>query len=273
MTESTGAGARTAIVTGGSRGIGRGVALALAREGYSLAITHYGDDEHAASTAEEVSLISGKDCFVLPGDLRVPGVAEAAAHAAMEAMGRIDVLVNNAGISKFDPVDELSVERMDDMMRLNFRAPLLLMRDVSRHMIRLCIHGSIVNITSSRAERAYPGDAVYGGLKAGLKRASESAAMDLAPYGIRVNCLAPGAILVRERTPRLDKLGEAIPLGRMGLPEDIGRAAAWLVSDAASYVTGTTLRVDGGLIVPGMPEDGVSYWGAKQSNKKRGQEP
>ena len=110
----------------------------------------------------------------------------------------------------------------------------------------------------------FPGDAAYGGLKAGLQRASESAELDLAPFGIRVNCIAPGAILVREETERNREEGKKIPLGRKGLPDDIGRAAAWLVSEEASYATGITLRIDGGLMLPGMPEDGVSYWGARK---------
>jgi glucose 1-dehydrogenase len=254
---------KKALVTGGSRGIGRGIALALAEAGYGLTITHFDDDEQAGQTAKLLER-HGAPCTVIAGDLREADVAESTVDTAVQAMGRIDVLINNAGITLFDQVQDLPLERMDTIMRLDFRAPLLLMRDAARHMIAEGIRGSIVNVTSSRAERAYPGDAVYGGLKAGLKRASESAALDLAPHGIRVNCIAPGAILVREPQERYAALGAAIPLTRIGLPEDIGRAAVWLVSEQADYITGTTIRIDGGLILPGMPEDGSSYWGARK---------
>jgi glucose 1-dehydrogenase len=115
--------------------------------------------------------------------------------------------------------------------------------------------GSIIHITSTRAHRAYPYDSIYGSMKAALTRASETMALEFAPYGIRVNCVAPGAIARETNTEHGNKLGKKIPLGRMGTPADIGNAVAWLCSDEASYITGTTLRVDGGLIIPGMPED------------------
>ncbi|MCQ6560970.1 SDR family NAD(P)-dependent oxidoreductase [Paenibacillus mendelii] len=256
---------RTALVTGGSRGIGRGIALALARAGYALTITHWQDDANASETACRIRSETGKDCLVLHGNLAEPGEAERTAGEALAYMGRIDVLVNNAGITVRDPIDRLRVEHLDHLIGLNFRSPLILMREVSAHMIASGIRGSILNITSSRAERAYPEDAVYGGLKAGMKRAAESAALDLAPYGIRINCLAPGATLVREGREPHEGVGSKIPLGRMGTPEDMGRIAAWLVSDEAAYITGINLRADGGLILPGMPEDGVSGWGARRS--------
>ena len=132
---------------------------------------------------------------------------------------------------------------------------MILMKLVARHMLEHGIRGNIINITSTRAERAYPHDSVYGGMKAGLRRASESIAIELAMHGIRVNNVAPGATeLERVSEQFYDKLGRKIPLRRVGKPEDIGEAVLWLASDAASYITGTSLRVDGGLILPGMPE-------------------
>lgn len=267
---SGGGHGRAALVTGGSRGIGRGIALALARAGYTVTITHWQDESRASAAAEQIRSESGQDCLVLSGNLAEPGEAERTAEQALAGMGRIDVLVNNAGITLIDPIDRLQTEQLDHLIGLNFRSPLILMREVSAHMIAAGIRGSILNITSSRAERAYPGDAVYGGLKAGLKRAVESAALDLAPYGIRVNCLAPGATLVREGRGPYEGVGRQVPLGRMGTPEDMGNIAVWLVSDEAAYVTGINLRADGGLILPGMPEDGVSSWGSKAKPNIRG---
>jgi NAD(P)-dependent dehydrogenase (short-subunit alcohol dehydrogenase family) len=246
---------KTALVTGGSRGIGRGIAFELAKAGYDLTIGHWEDDVNAAATAERIRAEWGRRCLIAPGDLADPATPAAIVGAALKEMGRIDVLVNNAGICKFRSVTELSLEETDRLIQVNFRAPLLMMKEVSRHMREAGIRGSILNVTSSRAERAYPGDAVYGGLKAALKRASESAALDLAQYGIRVNCIAPGATLLREDVSPSEGLGRRIPLGRMGKPEDMGHIAVWLSSDQASYITGITVRADGGLILPGMPEN------------------
>ncbi len=249
-----------ALVTGGSRGIGRGIAYALAEAGYALTIVHHQDGDDAARTVTEIRERWGISCSVIEADLREATAAEAVAREAIRTMGRIDVLINNAGITRFGSIQELSAANIDDMWALNLRTPLLLMREVSRHMIDEGIHGRMINITSLRATRAFPRDSAYGGLKAALQRASEAAALDLAPYGIRVNCIAPGAIRVWEEKEHHRRFGKKIPLGRMGLPDDIGRAAAWLVSENASYATGITLRVDGGLMLPGMPEDGYSDW-------------
>lgn len=137
-----------------------------------------------------------------------------------------------------------------------------MMQEAARYMVKNKVRGSLINITSSRGERAYAGDFLYGGLKAGLNRAIQSIALDLAPYGIRVNNVAPGAVRVRDKQELVnqgkidfwDDLGKKIPLERCGMPEDIGEAVAFLASEKASYITGTTLRIDGGLILPGMPE-------------------
>jgi glucose 1-dehydrogenase len=254
---------KTALVTGGSRGIGRGIAYEFAKAGYNLTIGHWGDEENAESTAAKIRTEWGRDCHIVPGDLTEAETAAMMIEAAIKKMGHIDVLVNNAGICKFHGISKQPLEVMDLLMKLNFRAPMLLMKEASSHMIEAGIMGVILNITSSRAERAYPGDAVYGGLKAGLKRASESAALDLAQYGIRVNCIAPGATLLREGSSLTEGLGPRIPLGRMGTPEDMGRIAVWLASEQAAYVTGINLRADGGLILPGMPEDSGRDWGKR----------
>lgn len=246
---------KAVLVTGGSRGIGRGIAIEFAKAGYDVTIGHWQDGERAAETAESIRSGWGGGCHVVEADLAQAGGAEETVSSALQAMGRIDVLVNNAGICLFHGIAEQPLDALDRLMRINFRAPLLLMKSVARHMIEAGIQGSLLNITSSRAERAYPGDAAYGGLKAGLKRAAESAALDLAPHGIRVNCIAPGATLVRDGEDPAEGLGRRIPLGRMGTPEDMGRVAVWLASEQAAYVTGVNLRADGGLILPGMPED------------------
>lgn len=243
-----------ALVTGASRGIGRGIAWAFAAAGYDVAIGHWDDEEQAETTARRIREEWGRQCFVFPGNLAEAGTAADLVRQAWASLGRIDVLVNNAGITRFQGVGELSVEVTDMLYHTNFRAPLLLMKEVSSRMIATGIEGCLLNITSSRAERAYPKDPAYGGLKAALKRAVESIAIDLAPHRIRVNGIAPGATLVRDDNSPEQRLSPIIPLGRMGRPADIGHIAVWLASEQASYITGINLRADGGLILPGTPE-------------------
>lgn len=249
---------KTALITGGAVGIGRGIALALASRGYNLAISHYHEEAQAQSLTRIVEREYGGACAVFPCDLLDAEAPYRLAEGAIRELGDLHVLVNNAGVSRFGAIPNLAAADIDHLMHLNFRAPLLMMQAVANHMIARNITGSIVHIASTRGERAYPGDAVYGGSKAALMRAAQSAALDLAPYGIRVNCIAPGATAVRDDEGALAhyaKLGRKIPLGRVGTPSDVGEAVAWLVSEHASYITGVTIKVDGGLILPGMPEN------------------
>lgn len=248
---------RTALVTGGSRGIGRGIALELARDGCDLCISHWRDEENARELAERIGKEWGRKCELVDVDLREAGAPEQLVGEALSRLGHIDAAINNAGVTIFGSVREMDPAHMETLYRLNFLAPLLVVRAASRHMIERGIEGNIVNIASTRAERAYPDDAVYGGLKAALKRATESMALELAPYRIRVNAVAPGAIeTVAGREAHYRELGRKVPLERVGQPEDIGRAVRWLISPEASYMTGATMRLDGGLVLPGMPESG-----------------
>ncbi len=274
---------KKAIVTGGSKGIGKGIVHALAREGYDIAFCCLDNEEEAEAVAHEVHSKYGSDVRWFITDLRTDGAADRFFHDAMEVLGGLDVLVNNAGKTIFEPLQGITEEKLDHLINLDFRSNIILMRNAADYMIRHNVKGSLINITSSRGERAYPECGIYCGLKAALNHAVEAFALDVAKYGIRVNNVAPGATRVRTkedlrhpdaedekdyyfreefrdhsvpiRSDFWDELGTMIPLLRAGTPEDIANAVCFLVSDRASYITGITLRVDGGLILPGMPEN------------------
>ncbi|MDR0400994.1 MAG: SDR family oxidoreductase [Treponema sp.] len=270
---------KKAIVTGASRGIGRGIALKLAERGYDIAFNYASQEGDAAKTAEEIEKLGRRACY-FQASLEREGAGVELFNRCVGQLGGLSLLVNNAGVTRFQSLLDLTEEQMDFLINLDFKNYLIMGREAARYMIKTGVRGGIINITSSRGERAYPGDGVYGGMKAGLNRAIQSFALDLAPYGIRINNIAPGAIRVRGAEERAlpeskadfwDELGRDIPLERSGLPEDIGAAAAFLASDEASYITGVTLRVDGGLILPGMPEikeeDG-RRWGCRPAQWK-----
>lgn len=274
---------KKAIITGASRGIGRGIALYLTAQGYDVAISYHSKRQEALTVAAAIKE-NGGNCHCFEAHLEEDGAGSAFFQKAVKALGGLDLLVNNAGVTIFESILDMTAETMDKLINLDFKNYLVLMKAAANHMVEHNTRGSIVNITSSRSERAYPKDALYGGLKAGLNRAIQSIALDLAPYGIRVNNIAPGAIRVRttDEIPKdgtipanfWDELDKKIPLGRSGEPMDVAQAVYFLASEQASYITGITLRVDGGLILPGMPEQslpGIEYqgWGYTEKRKEK----
>ena len=278
---------RKAIITGGEIGMGRGIALVLAEEGYDIAFSYYPKSENAEASVETtLSLLGERDAkgCPIPSDLSEPDAPRAFFEKAVDALNGLDLLVNNAGVNIPLPLQDITESNFDYLVSLDLRAYVMMMHYAARYMIDNDIKGCLVNVSSSRGERAYANAGIYCGIKSCLNRMAEAFALDLAPHGIRVNNVAPGAVRVRSdeellamtrgratdyfwnreflKNPELvkdhdfwDLLGPRIPLGRVGLPEDIGRAIAFLASEKASYITGVTLRVDGGLILPGMPED------------------
>ncbi len=267
---------RKAIVTGGSKGIGSGIVRKLAASGYDVAFSYGRHAEDAVALRDRVTEEFGVQCACFPAALETPGNGKRFFEAAVDFLGGLDLLVNNAGVTILQSILDMPEESIDYLINLDFRNYIVLMQQAILYMAKHGVKGSVINITSSRGQRAYPGDAIYGGLKAGLNRAIESIALDAAPYGIRVNNVAPGAIRIRTKEEIVkelgdkvpvefwDMLGQRIPLERAGTPDDIAGAVAFLASDEASYITGVTLRVDGGLILPGMPEV------QDEANAKRG---
>lgn len=260
---------KKAIVTGASRGIGKGIALALAREGYDVAISYATKAAEAEALAAHLMDAYGARCYPFQASLERAGEATRFFAHASESLGGLDLLVNNAGVTIFESLLDLHEETLDTLINLDFRTCLVLMSHAARLMVNNRTAGSIVNITSTRAQQTYRLDAVYGGVKAAIERATRSAALELAAYGIRANIIAPGSVCVRSqkeiseispdeflaRHPDFwETLGKKVPLGRAGTPADIAEAVVYLASDKAAYITGATLCIDGGLTLPGMPE-------------------
>jgi NAD(P)-dependent dehydrogenase (short-subunit alcohol dehydrogenase family) len=262
---------KCAIVTGGSRHIGRGIAVALAKHGYDIAITYATSPSGAKDTKEQIEAL-GRRCFVYEAHLEQPEAPAAAVNSARADLGRLDVMVCNAGKDARHSVLTVTAEDLDHLYKNNIRNYFLCAGAASRVMVKDKTPGSIIMVTSVRANLAHPDDFYYGGLKAAMERACKSMALDLCPYGIRVNCVAPGAIWKPDKDgnyPETPFIKESIPLKRTGYTGDIGEAAVFLVGDGLAYITGTTILVDGGLSLPGLWEqnDAIPWDEARRRQK------
>ena len=248
---------KKAFVTGGSRGIGRGIVRMLSDSCYDIAFTFNSREEEAQSLKDEVEK-KGRRCFFYQASLEKPETAETVTADAARDLEGIDLLVCNAGLTRHNDLLRLEGELVDFLYNLNYRSYLFCAKTAANDMVSRGAKGNIIFITSTRGIRAYPEDAIYGGMKAALIRTAESMALDMAKYGIRVNCVAPGATSIRGGfTPEELSQGsfaKKIPLGRRGSPDEVGRLVRFIASDEAAYMTGNTVKLDGGLILPGMPE-------------------
>ena len=248
---------KKAFVTGGSRGIGRGIIRMLSEAGYDVAFTYSSEKEMAETLRVEVSA-GGRRCFYYQASLENADVPEAITQKAIDDLGGIDLLVCNAGMTKFNSLLTTEGEFIDYLYSLNYRSYILCAKTAAKSMVAEGTRGNIIFIASTRGFRAYPEDCIYGSLKAAVIRGTESMALEMAAHGIRVNCVAPGATAVRgDFSPgELSKppLASLIPLGRLGSPDEVGRLVRFIASDEAGYMTGNTIKLDGGLILPGTPE-------------------
>jgi glucose 1-dehydrogenase len=251
---------KVALVTGASRGIGRGIALAYAREGGRVAVNYNSTPEGAADVVREIREAGG-DAEALAGDVGDTAQMDALFTSVLSRFGRLDVYVNNANAGRYAPRGrseylEVSEDQLFNGYYLSFKAAFMNGQRAARQMIAQGEGGVILNITSVHQERAWAHDSVYGSMKAAIRRLTMSQARELAPYKIRVNAIAPGFIDVRlhpgERGPGYDQANvtveDQVPLGR-GTPADIAGAAVYLASDDARYVTGTYILVDGGMLI------------------------
>jgi NAD(P)-dependent dehydrogenase (short-subunit alcohol dehydrogenase family) len=238
---------KTALVTGAAQGVGKGIALALARAGCSVAIN---DKEESALTDQLVSEIRslGSDAFVAPADLRSSASIKSMFDHLAQKFPRLDILVNNAGTQTWSPFLDLEEAAWDRDIDTNLKGTFLCTQAAARWM-KDTGGGSIINIGSGSSKLPFPRLVSYTVSKAGIAALTTIAATELGQYGIRVNCVAPGAILI-ERTEREDPQyavtwSAEAPLGRIGMPQDVGQAVVFFASDQASFISGQTLWVDG----------------------------
>jgi NAD(P)-dependent dehydrogenase (short-subunit alcohol dehydrogenase family) len=236
-----------ALVTGASRGIGSGIARALDRAGARVALV--ARDE---ARLREVASTLQHEPVVLPGDLGDPDVPTELARAALDALGSIDIIVNNAALAARLPTEDTDRALIDVMLAVNVRAPLLLIAALVPHM-RARRHGSIVNLSSVSGVIGTPRRALYAATKGALDAATRSLAVELGPFGIRVNSVAPGVVdtdlwAKNKAIPGvIEQVEKQTPLGRWSTPEDIADVVVFLASDAARFVTGETISADGGM--------------------------
>ncbi len=244
---------KVALITGGSNGIGKGIAYNLAEKGYDIAFTYASNLKAAEEVKAELNA-KGVRVEFSQADLREAGEAQKVVDWAHAKMGRIDVMIINAGLDGRHSVLTATQRDYDDFFHMNLRASMMLCGAAARYMIKDKIKGNMIFITSSRGERAYADDFIYGMTKAALRRACESIAIDLSPYGIRANCVAPGATWTHAGAAHETLMNGGVPMGRIGTPEDTADLVAYLVSDKAFMIDGTQIRIDGGLILSGLPE-------------------
>jgi 3-oxoacyl-[acyl-carrier protein] reductase len=240
---------RVAIVTGGSRGIGRAVAVRLANEGANVAITYRSNDAAAEAAAEEVRT-EGARCEIFQGDVASPDDVAALFEGVGEALGRVEILVNNAGLTRDNLMMRMKESEFDEVLSTNLKGTYLCTRAALRPMIR-ARWGRIVNISSVVGLVGNAGQANYAASKAGIIGFTKSVAREVAQRGITANVVAPGYVeteLTQSLTDDIkDQIKSQVPAGRFAAAEEVAGVVAFLAGEEAGYVTGQTLAVDGGM--------------------------
>ena len=245
---------KSALVTGGARGIGRACCLMLARAGASVAVDYRVESPSAALLVEEIEALGG-EAFALAADVSKRSDCEMLVDETVSRFGSLDILVNNAGIWKGSPVEEMSDAEWDEMIAVNLtgtfnctRAAVPPMKDARS--------GRIINISSTAGQRGEAFCSHYAATKGAVISFTKSLAVELAPHGILVNCVAPGWVvtdMTREDLlgPRRESILQTIPLARAGTPDEIAGAVAYLASELSTFVTGEVLNVNGGAVLVG----------------------
>lgn len=244
---------KVAVITGSTQGIGRGIAARFAREGADIVIAGRVDDGKARET-ENLVQAEGRRFYTFAGDISDISNCQRLIDEAVEHFGRVDILVNNAGVERFALFGDITEEHYDQTMGVNLKGAFFTAQAFVKHVQARGQGGKIINTSSVHEELPFPGFTSYCASKGGMKLMMRNLAIELAPLGITVNNVAPGAI----ETPmnhdllnspeKLQALLANIPLNRLGKPEDVAGVAAFLASSDADYVTGSTFCVDGGLL-------------------------
>jgi 3-oxoacyl-[acyl-carrier protein] reductase len=240
---------KVALVTGASRGIGRAIAISLAEAGANVAVNYAGNESAAAEVAAHIQSL-GRKSIAIKANVGNSSEVDAMVKQTLETFGQLDILVNNAGITRDNLLMRMKDEEFDEVINTNLKGVFNCVRSVTRSMMKQR-SGRIINISSVVGVLGNPGQANYVAAKAGVIGLTKSAARELASRGITVNAIAPGFIT----TDMTDKLSEEmraqlllqIPLARFGQPDDIAKTVLFLASDEASYMTGQTLHIDGGM--------------------------
>ena len=242
---------KAALVTGGSRGIGRAIVTRLATQGADVAFTYKGNAEAAAEVVAAVEGL-GRTGLAIQGDASQPDTADAVVKQVLEAFTKIDILVNNAGVTRDDLIMRMSVEAWREVLETNLFGSFYMTKAVTRPMLK-AKSGRIINITSVSGQAGQMGQANYSSAKAGLIGLTKATARELASRGITANAVAPGFVdteLTRDLPDALkEQLRAATPLGRFGETTEIAAAVAFLASDEAAFITGQVLAVDGGRVM------------------------
>jgi glucose 1-dehydrogenase len=258
-----------ALVTGASSGIGRSVAVYLAREGADVVVNYAGSEDAAREVVETITEGGGR-AIAIQADVSREDQVQAMFRRMLETFGTIDILINNAGIQQDAPFDEMTLAQWQKVIDVNLTGQFLCAREAIREFKRRGVvpavsaaAGKIIGISSVHEVIPWAGHVNYAASKGGVMLMNKSIAQEVAPYRIRVNSVSPGAIRTPINRPAWEtpeayrKLLELIPYNRIGEPEDVARTVAWLASDDADYITGVSLFADGGMtLYPGFAEGG-----------------
>jgi glucose 1-dehydrogenase len=246
---------KTALITGSDSGIGRAIAIEFAKNGANVIICYHSDEERAKETLEEVSRYGTKTALIQL-DVSVEKEVEQQMEQVIADFSGLDILVNNSGVNGSGiPVDEMDTAVFDKTIRTNLYGTFFCSRKFVQHRKQMGKAGKIINISSVHEEINAPGNADYNASKAGIRNLMRTLALEVAPYGINVNNIAPGMILTPMNQKAVDdpetrkKAEKNIPAGRAGRPEEIAYLAVFLASAEADYVTGSTYVMDGGLMI------------------------